>query len=667
MDVRSQTSGGGDSGFDVFGYLTVLRRHARLVVGLALLGLTLAVVYSGTRHAEFTAHAEILLRSPVETSPTTRLSDIISVETEARLVASAPIARAAKAALGSPLTVHDILDRVAIETSPDTFVLDVRYSAHDPRAAAAGANAFARAYLDYRRQQAIAEITQQRTVIEQQMAQLRDEERQQTDILADSRQGSSEYSAAQDALDRISFQIAALASQLGQIPPVGDAGEVILPATPPSSPSSPRYTMNAAAGLFLGFFVGVVLAFAIDRSDDRIRDRSDVAAYVRAPILTYVPHERPRHRDAPLRVIVETEPRSPSAEAYSTARTSLLALARRDDARVIAVASALPREGKTTTTANLAASLARADVRVLIVSADLRKPRVAEYFGITAGTGLAGVLEGRFSLDEAIVDAGVRNVWIVPAGTVPPHPAELLQSGRLGDVLAEARRSFDVVLVDCPPILGLSDCLSILPLADAVVMVVRADESPGPAVADAVDVVHRAGASISGVVLNDVRVSRGHRSSLYGYYVARYEQEGSGGEFPAPEPRPAAPTAPRKQAPTAEPRREGVAAEPRSQAPTAEPRREGVAAEPRSQAPTAEPRREARGDVWQPRPPAWQAAPAVGGDGETRPSAATPEVAGNGKPEATESPVEDATLRPPPTNRKSRSRSRQAAKRRPQQ
>lgn len=633
MDVRSQIPGGDDAGSDLFGYLTVLRRHARLVVGLTLLGLALAIVYSGTRQVEYTARTEILLRSPVEVSPNVRLSDILSVDTEARLVASAPIARAVKAATGSPLSLHDLLERVAVDTSPDTFVLDVRFSAHDPRAAAEGANAFASAYLDYRREQAIAETTQQRTVIEQQMAQLRDQERQQTDILSRTPRGSSQYAAAQDALDRISFQITALASQLGQIPQVGDAGVVILPATPPSSPSSPRYTMNAAAGLFLGFFLGVLLAFALDRSDDRIRDRSDVAAYVRAPILSYVPHERPRHRGAPLRVIVETEPRSPSAEAYSTARTSLLALARRDGARVVAVASALPREGKTTTTANLAASLARADARVLIVSADLRKPRVHEYFGLPAGAGLADVLGGRCSFEEVVVDAGVPNISVVTSGAVPPQPAELLQSPRLAAAIADARRSFEMVLIDCPPVVGLSDCLSILPLTDAVVMVVRADESRGPAVADAVDIVHRTGASISGVVLNDLRVSRSRRSSLYGYYVARYEQEGT-----------------------------SPAAEPPAPGPATAPSSSGAGTSTPATPATPERRQQVPGDG--PQPPQETRSPG-GADAEPGPAAAAPAVAGNGRPSTPPEPRNDGSPRPRPSNRKSRA-ARAAARRRAQ-
>jgi succinoglycan biosynthesis transport protein ExoP len=640
MDVRNQMPGDDDAGSDVFGYLTVLRRHARLVVGLALIGLTLAIVYSGTRQVEYTARTEILLRSPIEVSPNVRLSDILSVDTEARLVASAPIAHAVKAATGSPISLHDLLERVAVDTSPDTFVLDIRYSAHDPRAAAEGANAFASAYLDYRREQAIAETTQQRTVIEQQMAQLRDEERAQTDIVSHAQRGSPQYTAAQDALDRISFQITALASQLGQIPQVGDAGVVILPATPPSSPSSPRYTMNAAAGLFLGFFLGVVLAFALDRSDDRIRDRSDVAAYVRAPILSYVPHERPRHRDAPLRVIVETEPRSPSAEAYSTARTSLLALARRDGARVVAVASALPREGKTTTTANLAASLARADARVLIVSADLRKPRIHEYFGLTAGAGLADVLGGRCSFEEVVVDAGVPNVSVVTSGAVPPQPAELLQSPRLAAAIADARRSFEMVLIDCPPVVGLSDCLSILPLTDAVVMVVRADESRGPAVADAVDIVHRTGASISGVILNDLRVSRTRRSSLYGYYVARYEQEGTSPAAEAPPP----------SASTVPPSSGAVTATPTTPTtPTTPP----TTAERRLQVPGGGPQ------------PSQETGTPGGADAKPGSAAAAPGVAGNGRPSTPLEPRNDGSPRPRPSNRKSRA-ARAAARRRAQ-
>jgi capsular exopolysaccharide synthesis family protein len=357
-------------------------------------------------------------------------------------------------------------------------------------------------------------------------------------------------------------------------------------------------------------------------------------------------------------VIVETEPRSPSAEAYSTARTSLLALARRDGARVVAVASALPREGKTTTTANLAASLARADARVLIVSADLRKPRVHEYFGLTAGAGLADVLGGRCSFEEVVVDAGVPNVSVVTSGAVPPQPAELLQSPRLAAAIADARRSFEMVLIDCPPVVGLSDCLSILPLTDAVVMVVRADESRGPAVADAVDIVHRTGASISGVILNDLRVSRTRRSSLYGYYVARYEQEGTSPAAEAPTPG-ASTVPPSSGAETATPR---SPTSPTTPATPTTPTTPTTLTTPTTPPTTPERRQQVPGGVPQ---PSQETRTPGGADAKPGSAAAAPGVAGNGRPSTPPEPTNDGSPRPRPSNRKSRA-ARAAARRRAQ-
>jgi capsular exopolysaccharide synthesis family protein len=504
-----------DEGVEIQDYLAVVRRQIVTIVFVSLVVLGLALAYSISRTPTFTARAEVLVQPPA-TSEGLRLDQAISLDTEARLVTSAPIAELAKESLGSPLTITQLLQHVRVETAPDTFVLDVLFSDPKPGVAAEGANAFADAYLKYKRELALEEIAQQRAVIEDQISELRGLEREQNLIVQESDPGSTEYLAAQDQLNRIDVQMALLTSQLTTVAAVVDPGTVILPATPPSSPSSPKHLVNAAVGLFLGLFLGIIVAFLRDRADDRIHDRRDLALYLPLPVLAYVPDGRTQQS---ARLVVEDEPRGPSAESYRTARTAVLAMAARRDMTVLAIVSPMQGEGKSTTSANLAAALSQADKNVLVVSADLRKPRVHEFYGVTNQVGLSEVLAGDVDITDAITKSRLPSVWVLPGGQAPAHPAELLQSPRLAAGLEQLRGLFDFVILDCPPILGLSDCLAIVPFADAVVMVVQAERSRGGAIVEACDQLERIGARFQGAIVNGVHLPRGWRRE-YGYYSA---------------------------------------------------------------------------------------------------------------------------------------------------
>ena len=229
---------------------------------------------------------------------------------------------------------------------------------------------------------------------------------------------------------------------------------------------------------------------------------------------------RGRERERVSQLIVHLDPRSPVAEAYRTIRAGVLSMAHKRDLKVLGITSPIQGEGKSMTSANIAAALGQTDKRVLVISADMRKPRIHEFFGAANDVGLSNVLEGELPFSEAVerADGGI---WVLAGGTFPTRPAELLQSPAMAELLAAARKQFDFVIVDCPPVLGLADCLAVLPLVDAVLLVVQADKTHGGAILEVGDRLERVGVAVDAVVMNDVRVSRGgpgHRS--YGYYVA---------------------------------------------------------------------------------------------------------------------------------------------------
>lgn len=499
---------------DLLDYVEVIRRRAAIILGGIAIGIAVSLALSLARTPVYVGRAEVLVEPPGGAQGM-RLSQLVSVETEARLIDSAVIAERAAEALGVSAPVTELLERVSVTTSPDTLVLTIAYSDPDPKRAAAGANAFADAYLAYKRESTLADIAEQRSAVEAQITELRRQEDKQARLLEDLTPGTARYRAAQDALNRLDVQITLLLSQLADLPSTVNPGQVILPATVPSSPASPKTILDVLVGSFLGLFVGLVGAFARDRLDDRVRDRRDLVAYLPTEILTYIPHAR-QPRDG---LLLESDPRSPAAEAFRAARTTVMALAARDAARVLAILSPLEREGKTTAAANLGAALGHADQRVAVVSADLRRPRIHEAFHMPNERGLAEILRGELPVDDALRASGTPNVWVLPAGEPPNRPAELLQSPRLRETLERLRSSFDLVILDCPPVLGLSDCLAIVPHVDAAIMVIAVDRSRRRAILEACDQIARVGGVLRGAFLNQIGRTRTSRQHAYGYYA----------------------------------------------------------------------------------------------------------------------------------------------------
>ena len=531
MQPKVQTSSlPAEETVDIREYMAVLRRRAILLL-VVIIGFTgLSIAYSFSRVNVYTAQAEVLLL-PASSSTQYRPDQLVSVDTEARLVRSAQVAALARESLDWPVSIPDLLDRTQVQTTPDTLVLDIFFTNKDPDRAAAGANALADAYLTYKRQRSEAADLATRKGIQEQIDEL-DRQRNALDRrISGLVIGSTEFDEAQTERDAVSGQMAVFTSQLASIAPVADPGEVILPASAPVAPSSPKHVMNIAMGLFFGIFFGVVLAFIRDRVDERITGRSDLESTIDAPILASIPRVAGWKKRGPVMLVTEQQPRSPASEAYRTLRTGVMAMNRQRDRRTFAILSPMPGEGKSSTAANLGVALAQADKRVLLISADLRQPSLHLYFRVSNEVGLADVLLGEVPLEEAM-QALSPNLWFIASGRPSVRSGELLQSHRMMELIPQQRERFDYVIIDCPPVLGLADTLAIAPFVDAVLLVARAEKSKRSAIAHTVDQLYQVGANVIAGVLNDAPFSR--RTSPYGYgYGYGYREESEEAETTA--------------------------------------------------------------------------------------------------------------------------------------
>jgi len=305
----------------------------------------------------------------------------------------------------------------------------------------------------------------------------------------------------------------------------------------PTSPSKPDVPRNLVLGLLAGLTAGIVLAFVIEVMDNTIRTPEQVQTISALPSLGVVPMSVPMGagegngkdltawrpgKDAKVEVIAHSHPKSEIAESYRALRTSILLSALGTPPQVILVTSALPQEGKTTTCVNSGIVLAQQGGRVLVVDADLRRPSVHASLGIKAGGGLSTLLAGRNTLEEVLVRSPqMSNLYVLPAGPPPPHPAELLCSVRMKELLFEWRTRFDHIVIDTPPALSVTDAVALSVEADSVILVIRSGVTRKEALRRARDLLVRVNAKVTGVVVNAVDL---RAPDLHHYYYSGYPE-----------------------------------------------------------------------------------------------------------------------------------------------
>jgi len=313
-------------------------------------------------------------------------------------------------------------------------------------------------------------------------------------------------------------------------------------AEPESSPVRPRKALNLALGLMGGLTFGVGLAFFQEYMDDSIKSPDDVVRYLHLPTIATVPRYAAlsgkasygtygngantgaaiEDADSRIELISASLPNSVMAEAFRSMRTSLLLSSADHPPKTVLVTSAMPSEGKTVTAINMAISLAQTGSRVVLMDADMRKPRAHSVFALGATPGLSAVLTGSVGLKEVLHEVSVPNLFVIPCGVIPPNPAELLMSTRFRRMLAALREYFDFVVIDSPPIAHVSDARIVSRLSDSTVLVVRAGNTPRHSVAHALGGLVDSHCRVTGVVLNDIDMRAKGYDSYYSGYSGQY-------------------------------------------------------------------------------------------------------------------------------------------------
>ena len=391
-----------------------------------------------------------------------------------------------------------------------------------PARAALVANAYARAFVTQTRSAAIANLSAAQSQLQQQISGLNKQIR--------ALQGRPTATAQVAALVN---QQAVLKEEMAQLQVNGAVAtsgvEFVTPAQAPASPSSPKPVQNALLGAAAGLMLGLGAAFLRDNLDDALASKESAERLSGAPVLAMVPMVSSwKKRDQAI-VASSAEPTSPAAEAYRSLRTSLQFARQAHELRTVLVTSPAAAEGKTSTLANLGAVFAQAGERVALVSCDLRRPRLGQFFALQEHSGLTTVLLGQQTLEQALQPVrGYDCLWVLGAGPVPPNPAELLSGPKAAAVFATLREDFDLVLVDSPPVLPVTDAMVLSKYADGTLLVAAAGQTRRTEVQRTAERFAQAKAPLVGVVLNEVSKQNGYGGGYsygYGYGYGSYQAD----------------------------------------------------------------------------------------------------------------------------------------------
>jgi capsular exopolysaccharide synthesis family protein len=447
-------------------YLGVLRRGWRTLLGATLVGLALAGCVALVTPAKYSSQVTFYIST--QGDPTSSATDAYQgsllsqdrVKSYTQLLSSYRLGDDVVRDLGLPADPADVADELSSSVSPDTVLLTATVTDRSPARAQDIAGAVGRVFPTL---------------------------------------------------------VAALEKPLNSATPPTVSAQVVQGPLPSDGAVSPKVGLDLVLGGLAGLLVGISVVVLRRSLDRRIRSVEGLRHAFPEPLLGGLAHDR-TVVDTPL--FLRDRPRAAISEQLRTVRTNFELFNFDGASRCHVVTSAVENEGKSTVLANLALAEADAGRRVLIIEADLRKPRVASYLGLPGDVGLTQVLGGRTSLRHAAQQGPSSRLWCLAAGPLPPNPYEMIHSTQMAALLGEARAHYDTVLVDAPPLLPVADGLELARQADGVLCVVRAKHAPAASVARAHALLTGAGLTHLGVVFNAVSAAEDEGYSGYEGYGA---------------------------------------------------------------------------------------------------------------------------------------------------
>ena len=507
-------------------YANVVWRRKWIVIGVTVALVALALAYSFMKTPMYKATATLIYQSPVDVSaplsapsyvdPTTLATELNAV---ASVIASPVLVTSARRAMSpADIAVGYSVSAAPAAAASGTSASTVLITAQSPTAgtAARAANAYAAAFTAFRKSQEQAQVRQAEQVVQSKLSTFK----------GPTALASTAYVTLLQDLQGLQI----LESTL-----TGDF-RILVPATPPAKPFSPKPARNGAMGLAGGLVIGIGIVLLLEQFDTRVRTADEAAVILGMPVLGTIRKLSSKALgEQPLVVLGDSH--SPAAEAIRKLRGNLEFADVDGNFKSLFITSALQHEGKTLTVCNLALSLAATGVRVVLVDGDLRRPQVHAYLDLSNGTGVSTVLTGRTALLNTVGSrsvgprltergkpgrvgaiSGDERLYVLTSGPVPPNPAEIIASKSFAAMVGELRDNFDMVIVDAPSLLAVGDAAAIARCVDGVMVLVDLAQAKRPWLEEAARQLAQMPCRKLGLVLVGTAPSHGYAYDHYSYH-----------------------------------------------------------------------------------------------------------------------------------------------------
>jgi tyrosine-protein kinase len=491
--------------------LSLLARQRWVVVAAVVAATLGALGISRSEQRLYEASATVLVNAQNPTTAALNLPSATTTPPDRYAATQAALARVGKVALMTVEAAHlpgrtagDLLSHSSVSTNATDDLLQFSVTDPNPDVARTLATTYAKQFTVYRRQLDMSTLEAG---------------------LADLRQRLDNLEALGQSSTPLARRLSDTMHQLETLETLQAAGSSAILVGPAGTASliQPRTARNVALGLLFGLALGIALAFLRDSLDSRVRSDDELRQRSGLPVLGRIPRVADRSSDGRLAAL--TEPAGASAEAYRILKTNLSIMQRQHGVSSILITSPGAGEGKSSTAANLAVTLARSQLRVVLVDLDLRHPGIDGFFNLNGGPGLTSIAAGEVHLADALNEIDVHRepaaeggrLEVLTAGSIPPDPGELLSSAVVSNVLFALKRRADVVLIDSPPILAVGDAMTIATQADALLLVVEMNTVRRETLTEARRMLDACPARALGLVATERNGARGHDYLRNGY------------------------------------------------------------------------------------------------------------------------------------------------------
>lgn len=525
-------------------YLNILKKWLWLIVLVAIVAAGASYYATSQMPKLYQSTAKVMVGESYQKVNATAgdvTTGSVLADTYIQLAKTSAVLRGVKQQLGLNMSVGDLRNAVNANTVPRTQFIEVRATDTDPQRAALIANAVSDQLILLGPASSNEDLIQQKTFVRQQIQDLEAKIQKSEGDIAQLEEALKTTTSVREAADKRA-EIDSLRTQISQYqqnytqfinylsPNSQNTLSILEPAEPALQPFSPNFALNVTLAAIIGIILATSVAFLIEYLDDTLKNKDDVSRVLNASTIGEIGMLRNKND----RLVTASEPRSANAEAYRMLRTNISFSSVDKPIRTILVSSANPTEGKSITAANLAVTMAQAGYRTIVVDCDLRKPTQHKIFGASNDVGLTNALLSHANLNSFLRPGRVENLRLLTTGPLPPNPAELLGSRSMSELLDALHGEADVIVIDSPPVLAVTDAAILSRSSDGVLLVIDCGKTKRESAIRAKEALEQTGARILGIVLNRMPNSSSYYSYNNKYYSSAGEPASSRSTAPTP-------------------------------------------------------------------------------------------------------------------------------------